>query len=576
LAALFLLYKAPNTSLPLFPPHPFFFQQKAIIIMKFSHILVGAAAALFASGGSASMLRGHPQQRRLIVTGQSRGLETIKVPFADITVQDGKLDLKAPGVSIHGTDGNMTVTTPAGTIVSDNSTTTTTNSTTTTKTTTPKKKKPSDTTTAAVANNDNRRSLETIHVPFTDINIGSNGSISINGPGVNINGDNHGLNVNSPGGSGSTTTTSTDGGVDVQAPGVNVTGNTITAPGVNVTNDGVTAPGVNVTSNNGSVTVTAPGVNASHTTSTTPDDPDSRLLATISVPFVDITIPDGKRKKGDGNSSSSSSESSDTFQLDSPWIHIGSDGVVIGDGSSTGSSSSIISTSSSNDAVHKCHLSNVDAAQTVKDDTTCKKVLPKFYDNTSEGKWNRLDGTQRLTVMNDFCGSKCAAPYAAFLAATQVEDRECRHQRLVTGHSRSEKKATTTTTTSRRNRRDGDEEDEDDHRDSINDLVNDVTDGINDIFSSGKKEYIPAYSYPGLLLGCTKDGADGSYCALKVADASKGGCDFYMSCCYGEYLAGRANTTQLVAKFEEKCPGSTTFASQRCVVATPAAATPGK
>ena len=92
--------------------------------------------------------------------------------------------------------------------------------------------------------------------------------------------------------------------------------------------------------------------------------------------------------------------------------------------------------------------------------------------------------------------------------------------------------------------------------------------------SSFIMKYQPAHLYPGLLLGCTKDKKDNQYCAVKPADLMGGGvsgCHFFKSCCYGEMLAlllqnndHHPSMEKVVAKVEEKCPGSAIFAAMKC------------
>jgi len=82
-------------------------------------------------------------------------------------------------------------------------------------------------------------------------------------------------------------------------------------------------------------------------------------------------------------------------------------------------------------------------------------------------------------------------------------------------------------------------------------------------YGSNGESYHPAYNYPGLLLGCLKDPRDGHYCATKRARTGDMICDFYMSCCYGEYLAGEY-PVDLIGRVETYCPGSTIYANQTC------------
>lgn len=81
----------------------------------------------------------------------------------------------------------------------------------------------------------------------------------------------------------------------------------------------------------------------------------------------------------------------------------------------------------------------------------------------------------------------------------------------------------------------------------------------------------PAFpvDYPGLRLGCIKDPKDEEFCAVKRAavpgvggDAEDGGpaCDFYLSCCYAQYVQTFGSVpTEFMEEVEAACPGSTAF-----------------
>jgi hypothetical protein len=71
--------------------------------------------------------------------------------------------------------------------------------------------------------------------------------------------------------------------------------------------------------------------------------------------------------------------------------------------------------------------------------------------------------------------------------------------------------------------------------------------------------------YPGLRLGCVKEGGKmGQYCAAKrgaLEGGQEGGvvCDFFLSCCYAQYVRMQWGGLPPVEEVEGKCPGSKAF-----------------
>jgi len=73
--------------------------------------------------------------------------------------------------------------------------------------------------------------------------------------------------------------------------------------------------------------------------------------------------------------------------------------------------------------------------------------------------------------------------------------------------------------------------------------------------------------YPGLRLGCVKEGGKmGQYCAAKRGVLQEGGtgggaavCDFFLSCCYAQYVRMQWGDLPGVEEVEAKCPGSRNF-----------------
>jgi len=161
-----------------------------------------------------------------------------------------------------------------------------------------------------------------------------------------------------------------------------------------------------------------------------------------------------------------------------------------------------------------------------------------------------------VEAMDGLCESKCGKKYTDYLVSLQQS--KCRGsggkgttttaQQLLTWEEGGKAVAgsTTTTTTTTPS--------------TVLDWVNDL---VSDVITTTTTTYHPPTTFPGLSLGCVKDDDD-NYCAVKEADEENDGCDFYLSCCYGEWLVGREEEKKKVGDREEKCPGSKAFATKRC------------
>lgn len=209
---------------------------------------------------------------------------------------------------------------------------------------------------------------------------------------------------------------------------------------------------------------------------------------------------------------------------------------------------------------------DIPEAQAVKDDENCQQVLPSFYDDTTQGKFDDLSDSERVGLLDSFCKSTCSNKYTSYLNAAGMDGRDCARQRLVTEHRRAhhhdqESEDNDDSGSRRRHgRRNDNSDDEEDEGNNIVDGINDVLDGD---WSGSKRSYHPSNSYPGLMLGCLKD-TDDKYCALKAGNLEDETCDFFMSCCYGSYLKGGEDTEELIRKIERTCPGSKAFATKPC------------
>lgn len=181
-------------------------------------------------------------------------------------------------------------------------------------------------------------------------------------------------------------------------------------------------------------------------------------------------------------------------------------------------------------------------AQAVIKDDKCREVLPKFYDQTSNGEFEDMDQSRQMEVMESFCNTTCGTKYTEYLQGAGFEGRDCARQRLITHrrrrhHDNDEEEEEGVDQdqgeengTSRRRHRGRGNDDEEDEDDDWN--LGDVVD-IN--WGGSGSRYHPSNVYPGLMLGCVKDSSDGQFCALKKGSLEDRECDFYKVLLAGTY-----------------------------------------
>jgi len=204
---------------------------------------------------------------------------------------------------------------------------------------------------------------------------------------------------------------------------------------------------------------------------------------------------------------------------------------------------------------------NLPAAHDAWDNPDCQQVMPDYYLNTTEDTYDSLTDEDRVATIDGLCGSGCGDIYTAYLkmsrrqvgcAAMQQEAEEADEGQGDEGQQQEEEGddgGGGGRGGGDRRMVQGEEEDDQGFGISVN--------------LNGRNRYRPDDDYPGLLLGCIKDPTDGTYCAVKKGDWSDGDCDFFHSCCYGEYLAG-TGTRPLIDRIERKCPGSFNYINMAC------------